>query len=85
VINANISMHHLQNCGCSKSTFVAMHRRAFREVWSTPQPDSHWESAQGSFIGFHIAVILGVLPTPLMLYLAGIAGAAITIWPWRER
>ena len=39
----------------------------------------------GSFIGFHIAVILGVLPTPLMLYLAAIAGAAITIWVWRER
>jgi len=39
----------------------------------------------GSFIGFHIAVILGVLPTPLMLYLAAIAGAAITIWLWRER
>jgi uncharacterized membrane protein YeaQ/YmgE (transglycosylase-associated protein family) len=39
----------------------------------------------GSFIGFHIAVILGVLPTPLMLHLAAIAGAAITIWLWRER
>lgn len=39
----------------------------------------------GSFIGFHIAVILGVLPTPLMLYLAAIAGAAITVWLWRER
>jgi uncharacterized membrane protein YeaQ/YmgE (transglycosylase-associated protein family) len=39
----------------------------------------------GSFIGFHIAVILGVLPTPLMLYFAAIAGAAITIWLWRER
>jgi uncharacterized membrane protein YeaQ/YmgE (transglycosylase-associated protein family) len=39
----------------------------------------------GSFIGFHLAVILGVLPTPLMLYLAAIAGAAITIWVWRER
>ena len=39
----------------------------------------------GSFIGFHVAVILGVLPTPLMLYLAALAGAAITIWLWRER
>jgi len=39
----------------------------------------------GSFIGFHIAVILDVLPTPLMLYLAAIAGAAITIWLWRKR
>jgi uncharacterized membrane protein YeaQ/YmgE (transglycosylase-associated protein family) len=39
----------------------------------------------GAFIGFHIAVILGVLPTPLMLYLAAIAGAAIITWLWRER
>ena len=39
----------------------------------------------GSFIGFHVAVILGVLPTPLMLYLAALAGAVITIWLWRER
>ena len=39
----------------------------------------------GSFIGFHVAVILGLLPTPLMLYLAAVAGAAITIWLWRGR
>ena len=39
----------------------------------------------GSFIGFHLGVISGLLPTPLMLYLAAIAGAAITIWLWRER
>ncbi len=39
----------------------------------------------GAFIGFHIAVILGLLPTPLMLYLAALAGAAITIWLWRGR
>jgi uncharacterized membrane protein YeaQ/YmgE (transglycosylase-associated protein family) len=39
----------------------------------------------GSFIGFHLAVVLGLLPTPLMLYLAAIAGAAVTIWLWRGR
>jgi hypothetical protein len=39
----------------------------------------------GSFIGFHIAVILGLLPTPLMLYLAAIVGAVLTIWLWRGR
>jgi uncharacterized membrane protein YeaQ/YmgE (transglycosylase-associated protein family) len=37
----------------------------------------------GSFIGFHIAVILGILPTPLMLYLAAVVGAVVTIWLWR--
>lgn len=39
----------------------------------------------GSFIGFHIAVILGLFPTPLMLYLAAIVGAVVTIWLWRGR
>ncbi len=39
----------------------------------------------GSFIGYHIVVILGLLPTPLMLYLGAIAGAAATIWLWRGK
>ena len=39
----------------------------------------------GSFIGFHLAVILGLLPTPLMLYAAAILGAAVTLWLWRGR
>ncbi len=36
----------------------------------------------GAFMGFHIAVILGLLPTPLMLYLAALIGALITVWLW---
>ena len=28
----------------------------------------------GSFIGFHIGVIIGLLPSPLMLYLAAVVG-----------
>ena len=39
----------------------------------------------GSFIGFHIAVILGLLPTPLMLYIAAVVGALLTLWLWRGR
>ena len=39
----------------------------------------------GAFIGFHLAIVLGLLPTPLMLYLAAVAGAAVTIWLWRGR
>ena len=31
----------------------------------------------GAFIGFHLGVILGLLPSPLMLYLAAVAGAVI--------
>jgi hypothetical protein len=38
----------------------------------------------GSFMGFHVGVILGLLPT-MMLYLAAIIGAALTIWLWRGR
>jgi hypothetical protein len=38
----------------------------------------------GSFIGFHMTVLLGLLPTPLMLYLGAIAGAVVTIWLWRR-
>ena len=39
----------------------------------------------GAFIGFHLAVILGLLPTPLMLYVAAIVGAVVAIWLWRGR
>lgn len=39
----------------------------------------------GAFIGFHLAVIVGLLPTPLMLYLAAIVGAVIVLWIWRGR
>ena len=39
----------------------------------------------GAFIGFHIAVILGLLPTPLMLYLGAAVGALIVVWLWRGR
>ena len=39
----------------------------------------------GSFIGFHLAVIVGLLPTPLMLYLAAIVGAVLVLWIWRGR
>jgi uncharacterized membrane protein YeaQ/YmgE (transglycosylase-associated protein family) len=38
----------------------------------------------GSFMGFHIGVILGLLPT-MMLYVAAVIGAALTIWLWRGR
>jgi uncharacterized membrane protein YeaQ/YmgE (transglycosylase-associated protein family) len=39
----------------------------------------------GAFIGFHLAVVLGLLPTPLMLYLAAVFGAFIVLWLWRGR
>lgn len=37
----------------------------------------------GSFIGWHIAGILGLL-SPLLGYLLAVAGAAATIWLWRR-
>ncbi len=38
----------------------------------------------GSFMGFHIAVILGLLPS-ILLYVGAILGAAVTVWLWRGR
>ena len=37
----------------------------------------------GSFMGFHIGVILELLPS-LLLYILAIAGAALTIILWRR-
>ena len=42
-------------------------------------------ASAGAFIGFHLAVIVGLLPTPLMLYLAAIVGALVVLWLWRGR
>jgi hypothetical protein len=39
----------------------------------------------GAFIGFHISVILGLLPSPLMHYILGAVGALIVLWFWRGR
>ena len=39
----------------------------------------------GSFIGFHIGVVLGPLPSPLMLYVAAIVGAVVVLSVWRGR
>ncbi len=38
----------------------------------------------GSFMGFHIGVILGLLPS-VLLYVAAVLGAAVTLWLWRGR
>ena len=39
----------------------------------------------GAFIGFHLGVVLELLPTPLMLYLLAIVGAVVTVGLWRAR
>src|SRR5262249_37813776 len=39
----------------------------------------------GSFIGFHISVILGLLPSPLMHYILAGVGALAVLWFWRGR
>ncbi len=38
----------------------------------------------GSFMGFHIGVILQLLPS-ILLYVIAVIGAALTIWVWRGR
>jgi len=39
----------------------------------------------GSFIASQPSVVLGLLPSPLMLYLAAAIGAVIVLWAWRGR
>jgi hypothetical protein len=39
----------------------------------------------GAFIGFHLGVIMGLLPSPLMLYVAAAVGAIVVLWLWRGR
>jgi uncharacterized membrane protein YeaQ/YmgE (transglycosylase-associated protein family) len=39
----------------------------------------------GAFIGFHVSVILGLLPSPLMHYALAALGALIILWLWRGR
>jgi hypothetical protein len=39
----------------------------------------------GAFIGFHVGVILGLLPVRLMNYIAAVIGALLVLWLWRGR
>ena len=39
----------------------------------------------GAFIGFHVGVVLEMVPLPLMQYLLAIVGALLTLWAWRGR
>ena len=39
----------------------------------------------GAFIGFHIGVVLELIPLPLMQYLLAVLGAFVVLWVWRGR
>src|SRR4029079_709034 len=39
----------------------------------------------GAFIGFHISVIAGLLPSPLMHYVLAAVGAILVLWLCRGR
>lgn len=39
----------------------------------------------GAFIGFHIGVVLQLIPLPLMQYLLAAVGAVVVLWLWRGR
>ena len=39
----------------------------------------------GAFIGFHIGVVLELVPLPLIQYLLSVAGSLIVLWFWRGR
>ena len=58
-----------------------------RTVGSTRQTGitSSLVGIAGAFIGFHIGVVLGLVPLPLMQYLLAVAGALVVLWAWRGR
>jgi len=39
----------------------------------------------GAFIGFHVGVIMRLLPAPLMNYVTAVIGALLVLWLWRGR
>jgi hypothetical protein len=39
----------------------------------------------GAFMGFHVGVILRLLPAPLMNYITAAIGALLVLWLWRGR
>ena len=39
----------------------------------------------GAFMGFHLSVIVGLLPSPLMHYIVAAIGAFVVLWLWRGR
>jgi uncharacterized membrane protein YeaQ/YmgE (transglycosylase-associated protein family) len=39
----------------------------------------------GAFIGFHLGEVVGLVPFPVMDYIAAIAGALVVLWLWRNR
>ena len=39
----------------------------------------------GAFIGFHVGVVLGLVPLPLMQYVLALIGALVVLWAWHGR
>jgi uncharacterized membrane protein YeaQ/YmgE (transglycosylase-associated protein family) len=62
-------------------------RTWIRQQFTTRHSDitSSLVGIAGSFIGFHIGVVLGLLPSPLMLYITAAIGAVVVLWLWRGR
>ena len=58
-----------------------------RTIGTTKQTDatSALVGIAGAFIGFHIGVVLQLLPLPLMQYLLAVVGALVVLWVWSRR
>jgi len=39
----------------------------------------------GAFIGFHLGAAVGLVPFPLIDYIAAIIGAVVVLWTWQGR
>ena len=64
----------------------------YGQTWLRPQfvtrhtdVTSSLVGVAGAFIGFHIGVILGLLPSPLMLYITALISAFLVLWVWGGR
>ena len=75
--------------GVAAGLFLNRYSRSWlaRQVGGSRRSDitSALVGIAGAFIGFHISVIVGLLPSPLMHYIAAAVGALVVLWLWRGR
>lgn len=67
--------------------FVRHGQTWLRRQFVTRQSDvtSALVGIAGAFIGFHVGVVVRLLPSPLTHYIAAAVGAFLVLWLWRGR
>ena len=76
-----------QHDGEEDAEFAEQDSHRARNIGGTQQSDitTALVGIAGAFIGFHIGVVLELLPLPLMQYVLAIIGAFVVLWLWRGR